>query len=117
MTALYLIVAVTVSSICANVRPWTTIGNVTLTEATFDPKAGAIQLDNAGCACTSELHVNFTRTKTDADAALERGERVWKFGLTSGIVELKRESKTTYSVNETPVEISEPLSPLRFRQR
>lgn len=114
MTTLYLIVAVTVSSICAN-PGWYNGGSITLTNAVNYPNSGTLQLDSAGCKCDSKLDVKFTHTKVDADAALERGERVWKFGLTSGIVELKRESKTTYSVNETPIEISKPLQSIIVR--
>lgn len=56
------------------------------------------------CQCTAENKASFTTIRAAAETALENGARVWKIGvLPSGIVELKREAKTTFSVSESPV--------------
>ena len=92
MISLYLIVSVAVSQ-CPAPIPF---GNLTVTPAVYTFPT------STPCQCIASSTVAFTTKKDEAEKSLEGGARVWRIGYTphAGIVELRREAKTTFSIIE-----------------
>lgn len=103
MIALYLIVHVAVQSVCPQNFPPSSFE-----VKRIGPIHAVYQAVANNCTCKQDLSVSFTMSKEKAEAALATG-RVWRVGLLryspTAVTELKRESKTTFSVTETPEEI------------
>ena len=97
---IYLIVFAAVACVCPTQPNWINAGSAVNTTLTM----GEIK------TCTSnQPEVVFTMSKTMADRSLEQGARVWKVSfMPLKINQLVRESKTTYSVTEQPMELEKP---------